>query len=55
MIVTIILRQKINSKTNIKDDLKKKKNELKQKEKELDNLVGTISYFDKELKKFKPK
>ena len=48
-------KAKINSKTNIKDDTNKKKNELKKKEKELDNLVGTISYFDKELKKFEPK
>ena len=45
----------INNKSSSKEDINKKRNELKKKEKELDNLLGTIAYFDKELKKFEPK
>ncbi len=45
------------NKKNSKEDSNKKKNEIKKKdkEKELDNLIATINYFDKELKEFEPK
>ena len=49
-----------NKSNNIKknysiNDLNKKKNELKKKEKEFETLNSTISYFDKELKQFETK
>ena len=37
------------NKNNKKDDINKKKIELKNKEKELETLLSTITYFDKEL------
>ena len=42
-------------KNNKKDDINKKKIELKNKEKELETLLSTITYFDKELMQYEPK
>ena len=38
-----------------KENENKKKNELNKKQKELEILRSTISYFDKELKQFEDK
>ena len=43
------------NKNNKKDDINKKKIELKNKEKELETLLSTITYFDKELMQYEPK
>ena len=43
------------NKNNKKDDINKKKIELKNKEKELETLLSTITYFDKELMQYEQK
>ena len=43
------------NKNNKKDDINKKKIELKNKEKELETLLSTITYFDKELMQYESK